>query len=207
MAKLVILTQGMAGRVHELNVDRTTVGRVEDNTFQIADQSVSSHHCEVLLRGSEVVIHDLNSTNGSFINDAPITESVLKPGQKLRLGQIELKLDLEGSAPAAAAPATPAASAPATPAASAPAAPPASVPAPAAPARKAADATMVMPRGVSLSELEGGGHKPGLDTTSKAFSKKRNTSGLYFWIFAGIGILVIIGLIIFALKQATSGGR
>jgi pSer/pThr/pTyr-binding forkhead associated (FHA) protein len=187
MAKLVILTQGMTGRAHELNVDRTTIGRVEDNTFQIADPSVSSHHCEVLLRGGEVVIRDLNSTNGSFINDSQITESVLKPGQKLRLGQIELKLETEGSAPAAAGSAVPAA--PATPA------PP--------PAKKSVEtATMVMPRGVSMSELESGGRKPGLDTTSRAFSKKRNKSGLYFWIFAGIGIVVIIGLIIFALSLA-----
>jgi len=184
MAKLVILTQGMTGRAHELNVDRTTVGRVEDNTFQIADPSVSSHHCEVLLRGGEVVIRDLNSTNGSYINDAQITESVLKPGQKLRLGQIELKLETEGSAPAAAGSAAPAA--PAT------SAPP--------PSKKVVDtATMVMPRGVSMSELEGGGRKPGLDTTSRAFSKKRNKSGLYFWIFAGIGIVIIIVLIIFAI--------
>jgi pSer/pThr/pTyr-binding forkhead associated (FHA) protein len=195
MAKLVILSQGMAGREHELTVDRTTIGRVEDNTFQIADPSVSSHHCEALLRGSEVVIRDLNSTNGSYINDAQITESVLKPGQKLRLGQIELKLELEGAASPAPAPASPAAP-------GAPVAPPT-----AAPARKSADATMIMPRGVSLSELEGGGRRPGLDTTSSAFSKKRNKTGLYFWIGAGIGILVIIGLIIFALKMANSGGR
>ena len=192
MAKLVILTQGMTGRAHELNVDRTTVGRVEDNTFQIADPSVSSHHCEVLLRDGEVVIRDLNSTNGSYINDAQITESVLKPGQKLRLGQIELKLETEGSAPAAAGPVAPAT--PATPA------PP--------PAKKTVDAaTMVMPRGVSLSELESGGRKPGLDTTSRAFSKKRNKSGLYFWIFAGIGIVIIIGLIIFALSQVKNGSH
>ena len=93
MAKLVILTQGLNGRAHELNVDRTTIGRVEDNLFQIAESSVSSHHCEVLLRGSDVVIKDLNSTNGTFINGEQITESVLKPGQTLRLGQIELKLE------------------------------------------------------------------------------------------------------------------
>ena len=65
MAKLVIQNQGMTGRAHELNVDRTTIGRVEDNTFQIADPSVSSHHCEVHLRGGEILIRDLNSTNGS----------------------------------------------------------------------------------------------------------------------------------------------
>jgi pSer/pThr/pTyr-binding forkhead associated (FHA) protein len=193
MAKLVILTQGMTGRAHELNVDRTTIGRVEDNTFQITDPSVSSHHCEVHLRGGEVLIRDLNSTNGTYINGAQITESVLKPGQTLRLGQIELKLEAEGSAPPAAAPA-----APATPAAPA---------APAAPPRKAVDATMVMPRGVSLSELEGGGRKPGLDTTSSVFSKKRNKTGLYFWIGAGIGILIIIALIIFALSQVKNGGH
>src|ERR1700744_2854890 len=96
MAKLVGLSAGLNGRTHELNVDKTTIGRVEDNTFQIADPSVSSHHCEILLRGSDVVIKDLNSTNGSFINGEKISESVLKPGQTLRLGQIELQLLTEG---------------------------------------------------------------------------------------------------------------
>src|SRR5258707_962317 len=96
MAKLVVLSAGMNGRTHELNVDKTTIGRVEDNTFQIADPSVSSHHCEVLLRGDDVVIKDLNSTNGSFINGEKFSETVLKPGQTLRLGQIELQLLTEG---------------------------------------------------------------------------------------------------------------
>jgi pSer/pThr/pTyr-binding forkhead associated (FHA) protein len=93
MAKLVILSEGMTGRSHELAVDKTTIGRVEDNTFPIVDPSVSSHHCEVLLRGSDVVIRDLNSTNGTFIEGEKITESVLKAGQVLRLGQIQLRLE------------------------------------------------------------------------------------------------------------------
>jgi pSer/pThr/pTyr-binding forkhead associated (FHA) protein len=188
MAKLVILTQGMTGRAHELNVDRTTIGRVEDNTFQITDPSVSSHHCEALLQGAEVLIRDLNSTNGSFINDARITESVLKPGQTLRLGQVELRLEAEGAA-GAPAPAAPAAPAP-------------------APAKKVADSgTMVMSRGVSMSELETGGRKTGLDTSSSMFSKKRNKSGLYFLIGAGISIVIIIVLIIFAIKMASNNGH
>src|SRR5689334_10706218 len=100
MAKLVLLSAGMTGRTHELKVDKTTIGRVEDNTFQIAEPSVSSHHCEVLLRGSDIVVRDLNSTNGTYINGEKISESVLKPGQTLRLGQIEMRL--ETGAPAAA---------------------------------------------------------------------------------------------------------
>src|SRR5580765_7414793 len=93
MAKLVLLSAGMTGRTHDLKVDKTTIGRVEDNTFQIAESSVSSHHCEVLLRGSDVIIKDLNSTNGTFINGEKISESVLKAGQTLKLGQIELRLE------------------------------------------------------------------------------------------------------------------
>ena len=100
MAKLVVLSEGMTGQSYELKVDKTTIGRVEDNTFQIAQPSISSHHAEVLLRGSEVVIKDLNSTNGTFINNQQITgEAVLKPGQVLRLGQVEIRL--ESGAPAA----------------------------------------------------------------------------------------------------------
>jgi pSer/pThr/pTyr-binding forkhead associated (FHA) protein len=180
MAKLVILTQGLTGRAHELNVDRTTIGRVEDNMFQIAEPSVSSHHCEVLLRGNDVVIKDLNSTNGTFINNEQITESVLQPGQTLRLGQIELKL--ETGTPASA---------------------PATAPAP-GPVKKPAEATMVIPRGVSLSELEGGGRPPGFDT-SKDFSKKRNRSGIYFWIGVGIVGVIIVVLLYIALVTVHHG--
>jgi predicted component of type VI protein secretion system len=94
MARLVILSEGFTGKAYELTVDKTTIGRVDDNTFPIPEGSVSSHHCEVLLRGGEVVINDLNSTNGTFINGRQVTgEAVLKPGQILRLGQVEIRLE------------------------------------------------------------------------------------------------------------------
>jgi pSer/pThr/pTyr-binding forkhead associated (FHA) protein len=102
MAKLVLLSVGMTGRTHELKVDKTTIGRLEDNTFQIPEPSVSSHHCEVLLRGSDVVVKDLNSTNGTFISGEKVSEQVLKPGQILRLGQIEMRLETDATTPASA---------------------------------------------------------------------------------------------------------
>jgi pSer/pThr/pTyr-binding forkhead associated (FHA) protein len=96
MGKLVVLTEGLVGRSTELSVSKTTVGRVEDNSFQIAEPSVSSHHCEVWLKGDDVVVKDLNSTNGTFLNDiqlGPDKEGVLKPGQILRLGQVEMRYE------------------------------------------------------------------------------------------------------------------
>ena len=100
MPRLVVLSEGLTGRTHELKAERTTIGRMEDNSFQVPDPSISSHHCEVLLRPSEVLVRDLGSTNGSFISNERITEAVLKPSQILRLGQVEIRL--EGDGPAAA---------------------------------------------------------------------------------------------------------
>src|SRR4051812_29730793 len=138
MAKLVVLSEGMTGQSYELKVDKTTIGRVEDNTFQIAQPSISSHHCEVLLQGNDVVIKDLNSTNGTFINNQQVNgEAVLKPGQVLRLGQVEIRLE----APGAAAPA----------------------------AKRSVDSTMIIPKGVSLEQLEQGPHA-GFDTTKGGFT-------------------------------------
>jgi pSer/pThr/pTyr-binding forkhead associated (FHA) protein len=102
MPRLVLLSEGFTGRTYELKTEKTTVGRVEDNALHIPDGSVSSHHAEFLLRGSEVVIKDLGSTNGSFINGERITEAVLKPGQTLRLGMVEMRLESPESASAAA---------------------------------------------------------------------------------------------------------
>jgi pSer/pThr/pTyr-binding forkhead associated (FHA) protein len=187
MAKLVVLSAGFNGRTHELNVDKTTIGRVDDNTFQIADPSVSSHHCEILLRGTDVVIHDLGSTNGSFINGDKISESVLKPGQTLKLGQIELQLVPDGAPMPTAKPAS--APAPGAPAPSAPA------PAPVSQQRKM-DSTMVVPRGVNLNELSADGTRPtGFDTSGKGFSKKKGNSNMLF-VYLGIGLVVVIGIVV-----------
>jgi pSer/pThr/pTyr-binding forkhead associated (FHA) protein len=189
MAKLVIQNQGMTGRSCELHTDRTTIGRVEDNTFQIADASVSSHHCEVHLRGSDIFIRDLNSTNGSYINGEKITEQVLKPGQTLRLGQVELKLEAEGAAASPGTSAASAASAGVTPA-----------PAPASPpAKKQVDATMLIPRGVSLEELETGARKTGFD---KTFSKKTNKVNRWFLIIGIVVGLLILGLLYYVFSLA-----
>ena len=166
----------MVGLAHELKVDRTTVGRVEDNTFQIAEASVSSHHCEVLLKGNDIVIKDLNSTNGTFINGDKITEGVLKPGQTLRLGQIDLKLET-----------------------GAPGEVPVTAPAPAK--KQHLDHTMVLNRGVSMNDLEQGARPSGFDTTRTGFSKKDNKGNKIFWIVVGAVVFVILSsLVVVALR-------
>ena len=192
MAKLVILNQGMTGRTFDLSVERTTVGRVEDNAFQIADASVSSHHAEIILRGPDIVIKDLNSTNGSFIGNEKITETVLKPGQILKLGQVELRID-DGSP----------VSAPPAPAPASSGKPPAPAPAPAS--GKKQDGTMVVPRGVSLSDLEQGGTRPTGFSTNTAFSKKKSKVNIYFIVGGIVVAVVIIVLILILISKVHAG--
>src|SRR5215469_16726338 len=202
MAKLVVLTQSMAGRSYDLATERTTVGRVEDNAIQIAEPSVSSRHCEILLRGEDVVIKDLGSTNGTFINGEKITEGVLKAGQTLRLGNIELKLDTPG-APAAPAPASTSSppAAPATP----PPAPATTPPAATAPPTQAKKETAkAATGGVDINEF--GGRAGGFDTTKTVFTKKKNKNAWWFWAAIGGALLIIIILIIVALSKVPHGG-
>jgi pSer/pThr/pTyr-binding forkhead associated (FHA) protein len=99
MARLVVLSEGITGRTCELKAGiTTTIGRLEDNSFQIPEPSVSSHHCEISLRGKDVFVKDLNSTNGTFIEGEKVAESVVKPGQILRLGTVEIRLE-DGTTP------------------------------------------------------------------------------------------------------------
>jgi pSer/pThr/pTyr-binding forkhead associated (FHA) protein len=179
MPKLVVLSEGLTGRSHELKVDKTTIGRLEDNVFQIPEQSVSSHHCEVLLKGSDVIVRDLNSTNGTYINGEKISEKVLRPGQILRLGNVEARLETDGSAAGAASAGT------------------AAVP---AEKKKQDRSTSVIPRGVKLNEFEQGTAGVKFDKNSP-FAKKSNKINMIF-IAVGVvlGLAIIISLILAFMK-------
>jgi pSer/pThr/pTyr-binding forkhead associated (FHA) protein len=170
MARLVLLSEGFNGRTYELKVDKTTVGRVSDNAFEIPEASVSSHHAEILLRGSDVVVRDLGSTNGTYINGEKITEAVLKPGQTLRFGTVELRLDT-GTGPASASEATP-------------------PPAPRKP-KQTLDQTVVIPQGVKMDELGSGVGMPQLGSTT-GFEKKSNRGGRIFAVLIVIAMLVLL---------------
>ena len=101
MARLVLLSEGLTGKTFELKPELTTVGRLPDNALQIPEASVSSHHCEIQLKGNDLFVRDLGSTNGTFINGEKITEGTVKAGQILRLGMVDMRLET-GDAQAAA---------------------------------------------------------------------------------------------------------
>jgi hypothetical protein len=76
-------------------LDRPSVhlGRALDNDVVLEDSRVSRYHAELRLERGRVRLRDLRSTNGTFVNGEKIKESVLRPGDVVSLGGLELRLD------------------------------------------------------------------------------------------------------------------
>jgi pSer/pThr/pTyr-binding forkhead associated (FHA) protein len=93
MPKLQVTLPDGSDFTHELTDDLVTVGRLPDNTIQIDDASVSSHHAQLTLSGEDYVMEDLGSTNGTRYNGKSVAaneECRLKPGDRVRFGSIEV---------------------------------------------------------------------------------------------------------------------
>src|SRR5262245_13485694 len=66
------------------------LGRGFDNDFKLEHSSVSGTHCEIVVENGSALIKDLGSTNGTFVNRAPVREAQLQAGQTIHLGGVEL---------------------------------------------------------------------------------------------------------------------
>ena len=97
MAQITLTFVGRTIGTYGLDRDRLTVGRRPDNDIHIENLAVSGYHAVVLRTDEGYVIEDLNSTNGTFVNDTPIKRHILCPGDVLRIGKHELLYDTKTS--------------------------------------------------------------------------------------------------------------
>jgi HD-GYP domain-containing protein (c-di-GMP phosphodiesterase class II)/pSer/pThr/pTyr-binding forkhead associated (FHA) protein len=86
MAFIRIKTGPNKGKQFDIKDQPLTVGREENQIIQILDQGVSRAHAEIFRMGEMCFVRDLNSTNGTFVNDVKITEELLKAGDELLIG-------------------------------------------------------------------------------------------------------------------------
>jgi pSer/pThr/pTyr-binding forkhead associated (FHA) protein len=93
MARLSVKTDGLNARLIDLKLGANRIGRHPDNDFTIDHSTISSIHCEMVLKDSGVILRDLESTNGTFVNGQKIREVELAPGQIVRLGDVELLVE------------------------------------------------------------------------------------------------------------------
>ncbi|AHK80606.1 hypothetical protein M911_04375 [Ectothiorhodospira haloalkaliphila] len=102
MARLLAYKNRQPQGEFPLSEGTTTIGRKPDNLICLQDRTVSGHHARLRLYREEVILQDLDSTNGTYVNRERIQEKALKDGDFILIGNWRLRLQLES--PSAAAP-------------------------------------------------------------------------------------------------------
>lgn len=88
---LVIVAGATVGEKLTLSKERMTIGRHRDAEVWINDESVSRRHAETRSKDGRVLLRDLGSKNGTYINDHKVLEIELKDGDLIRVGDVTLK--------------------------------------------------------------------------------------------------------------------
>ncbi|NDI17497.1 MAG: FHA domain-containing protein [Verrucomicrobia bacterium] len=93
MPKLISESKEIPQLVVELTGLRMAVGRIDGNEVQVVHGSISSRHAELVLEGQEYRVRDLESTNGTRVNDEKITTAVLQDRDRLQFGQVSFRYE------------------------------------------------------------------------------------------------------------------
>lgn len=89
MAKIQFTTPAGESGETEFSAGRVSVGRADDNMLVIADESVSSHHGEIVFEDGAWVFTDLGSTNGTKAGGRRVERLALAHGDVFTLGSVE----------------------------------------------------------------------------------------------------------------------
>ena len=98
--RLAAIAGKLNGKVFSLAECPVLIGRETTAGLTVADPSVSRRHSQIDKEGEEFVIADLDSLNGTFINDVPVKRRALRHGDRVRIGdsQFLFLVDDDGAA-------------------------------------------------------------------------------------------------------------
>lgn len=88
MAKLVWQPTGQAAIAFSLQHERVAVGRDPGNDVRLMDLAVSAQHAVIITRAGPSIVHDLNSSNGTWVNGKRIEASTLRHGDSVCFGRV-----------------------------------------------------------------------------------------------------------------------
>lgn len=94
MAYLVLMDGPEKGQRYELPPDgEVALGRSDDNSIQIEGPAVSGHHCVLVIAKGAFSLRDRGSTNGTRVNDEPVSEAALFRGDVVTLGTTPVMIE------------------------------------------------------------------------------------------------------------------
>jgi len=89
-AYLIVLQGSNVGEMHEIDGAETVLGRGQTSSLRLNDEGVSRKHARINRAGDKYIIEDLNSSNGTLVNGASVTQRILEDGDKISLGSITI---------------------------------------------------------------------------------------------------------------------
>lgn len=96
MDKLILKFKGNVIKEYPIAGDQIKIGREDDSDIVIDNAAVSRDHAKIEQAGGGYVVSDLNSTNGTFVNENRITQGVkLQDGDIIIVGKHTITLELE----------------------------------------------------------------------------------------------------------------
>jgi pSer/pThr/pTyr-binding forkhead associated (FHA) protein len=93
VASLLINTGNGVPTAGQLKLGINRFGRHPENEFPIEHPTISAFHCEMILTATGVLLRDCASTNGTFLDDEPVKQASLRPGQTVRLGDVTILIE------------------------------------------------------------------------------------------------------------------
>jgi len=91
MSKLILSLDGVVVKEVHLSKSRSTIGRRPYNDIVIENLAVSGEHAVIENTGNQVVIKDLGSTNGTYVNGKPIQKQTLAYGDQIEIGRYKIR--------------------------------------------------------------------------------------------------------------------
>lgn len=92
MARLVVKSDGRE-QVIELKLGVNRLGRSPDADLHVEHSTISGFHCELELDRGELLVRDCDSTNGTFVDGAPIHQARLSAGQSFSVGDVDIFIE------------------------------------------------------------------------------------------------------------------
>ena len=88
-----VLKNGNCEQIVEISQSqsRVMVGRADESELRLSGQFVSRHHALIVLSNGEVFVEDLKSFNGTIVNGSKITRHKISPGDKIKIGDYEIR--------------------------------------------------------------------------------------------------------------------
>ncbi len=93
MARLVLKSGNGAAQAYDLKAGRYLFGSSPDNDFQLDHASVAEHHCEIEITAEEMIVRDLGSLSGTYVNGRFAEGAKVQSTQTLRIGDLEFAVE------------------------------------------------------------------------------------------------------------------